>query len=162
MMSICLSPESVMGWGVRGRPWPPHAESWPPYWPPWPDPNHPCNHHIAAVTTFWRAEPFQHCDGTTGHFRCAHILSEPPSLPGGELPAGARCSGQGETGCWEFTVCDRADRHRLPSSAAPTVFLQRVSLRPSSEVAGETLPAAGGGDREASGEGQRVVGPLHA
>ena len=72
------------GWGGRGWPWPPHAESWPPYWPPWPDPNHPCNRRITAVTTCWRADPFLHCDGTIRHFKCAHILSEPRSLPRGE------------------------------------------------------------------------------
>ena len=53
---------SDSGGGVRW-PWPPHAEPW----PPWPDSGVP--------NLIW------HCHGTTGDFRCAHILSEPPSVP---------------------------------------------------------------------------------
>ena len=136
---------------AEGWLWPPQAESWPPYWPPWPDPNHSCNHHITAVTTFQHEEPFLHCNGTTGHFRSTHIVCF------GYL---ARRHDQSETGCagslqslkkWRV-------RHRLPASAAPTVFPQRITLQPLSEVAGEVLPAVGGGDLEASGEGQWVVG----
>ena len=67
-------PAMAEGWGGRRWPWPPCVESWPPYRPPWPDPNHPCNHRITAVTTFRHAEPFLHCDGTTGHFGCVQIL----------------------------------------------------------------------------------------
>ena len=33
-----------------------------------------------------------------------------PSLPGWELHADVRCSSHGETGCWEFTVSERAVR----------------------------------------------------
>ena len=81
-------------------------------------------------------------------------------LLGGELPTGARCSGQGETGCAGSlqSLKERCIRNQLPASAAPAVFLRRVILQPSSEVVGEALPAAGGRNREASSEGQRVVG----
>ena len=58
--------------------------------------------------------------------------------------------------CCEFPK-ERCTRHRLPASAALTVFPQRITLRPSCEVAGKVLWAAGGGEWEASGEGQWVV-----
>ena len=76
------------------------------------------------------------------------------------LTVGAECSGQGETGCAGSLQSpkERCVRLRLPASAAPTVFPWRITLWPLSEVAGEALPAAGGGDREASCEEQRVVG----
>ena len=57
---------------------------------------------------------------------------------------GAWCSSQGETSC-------------TGSLQSPKELCIRHQLRPSSEVAGEALPAAGGGDREASGKGQWVV-----
>ena len=62
----------------------------------------------------------------------------------------------GEIAWEEFEKVDL--RHRLPASAAPTVFRRRITLRPSSKVTGDALPAAGGGNREASGEEQQMVG----
>ena len=68
------------------------------------------------------------------------------------LPAGARCSGQGNTGfAWSLrSPKERCVRHRLPASTAPMVFSQRITLRALSEVTGEALPAAGDGDQEVS------------
>ena len=76
-----------------------------------------------------------------------------------ELPVVARGSSQGETGCAGSLQSQkgRCLRHQLPASAAPMVFSRYITLRPSSKVAGKALPAAGGGDREASSEGQQVV-----
>ena len=89
-------------WECNGRgvgwSWPPHAESWPPYSPPWPDPNHPCNHRITAVTTCRRVDNFRHCDGTTRHFRCVHILSEPPPPRLEESATRGRTVQRGQTG----------------------------------------------------------------
>ena len=60
--------------------------------------------------------------------------------------------------CWEFTVSERAVHQtsatHLRSSDG---FLRRITIRPSSEVAGDALTVAGGGDSEASGEEQQVV-----
>ena len=84
-----------------------------------------------------------------------HVDTEPPSLPGGESyphAHGTAARVRPAAGSLQSPK-EQCVRHRLPASATPTVFPRRIILRSSCEA----LPAAGGGDREASGEGQRAA-----
>ena len=90
----------------------------------------------------------------------AHPVLTPLSPWMRVLPAGARCSGQGDTDCAGSlqSLKERCIRNWLPASPAPTVFLRCVILQPTSEDVGEALPAAGGGNWELSSEAQWLVG----